>query len=250
MKPAWCRSAKRTAIAILATSALLGACAASSPIEETAMTLPDAAPGGGDMQYLIAHRATASGEAGWPLLVFLHGRGETGGELANVKVHGPIKAAASMAEFPFLIVAPHLPVDAYWEPAAVLAVIDDVIERWPVDSRRIYLTGLSLGGHGTWATAVAAPTRFAAIVPISGRGHPGVACAIKDLPIWAFHGVLDAVVDEAGSRVMADAVRDCGGKPGLTLYPDAGHDAWTRTYENPKLYAWLLRHTRDEQKSN
>ena len=239
-----------TRLTAIVTSALLSACVTPPPIVEYPAALAGAGPGGQDMQYLLAHRATASGEAAWPLLVFLHGRGETGGELANVKVHGPIKAAASMAEFPFLIVAPHLPVDAYWEPAAVLAVIDDVVERWPVDSRRIYLTGLSLGGHGTWATAVAAPSRFAAIVPISGRGHPGDACAVKDLPIWAFHGVLDAVVDEAGSRVMADAVRDCGGKPGLTLYPDAGHDAWTRTYDNPKLYTWLLRHTRDAQKSD
>ena len=169
------------------------------------------------MQYLLAHRSAASGEAGWPLLVFLHGRGETGGELAKVKVHGPIKAAASMAEFPFLVVAPHLPIDTYWEPPGVLAVIDEVIARWPVDTNRIYLTGLSLGGHGTWATAAAAPARFAAIAPVSGRGDPDDACAIADVPVWAFHGVLDTVVD----------------------------DAWTPTYARPELYAWLLSHALD-----
>jgi predicted peptidase len=125
-----------------------------------------------------------------------------------------------------------------------MAVIRDATSRWPVDRNRIYLTGLSLGGHGTWNTATRYPDTFAAIAPISGRGTPQSACALVDVPIWTFHGVLDRVVAAADNQAMVDAVRACGGTPGLTLYPDRGHDAWTETYEYARLYDWFLSHQR------
>jgi len=211
-------------------------------LEDTGVATRD---DGSEMSYLAATPARLGPLAsGWPVIVFLHGSGERGGELSRVKIHGPLKAAAAIPDFPFLVVAPHLPVDGRWKPADVLAVLDDVERRWRVDAARIYLTGLSLGGHGSWATAADSPERFAAVAPISGRGDPARACALLDLPVWAFHGVADTVVDADGSQDMTDALEACGGNPGLTLYPDTGHDAWTRTYADPQFYRWLLSHKR------
>ena len=230
---------------------LADVCTASSTIEELGAVAKGAGPGGSDMSYMVAlPKGRSAPEAGWPVIVFLHGRGEVAGDLSRVKIHGPIRAAAAMPDFPFLVAAPHLETDDYWQAENVLAVLDDVEERWPVNPNRIYLTGLSLGGHGTWATAAASPKRFAAIAPISGRGDPKQACRLIDLPIWSFHGVADEVVDAAGNQAMVDAVRACGGRPGITLYPDVGHDAWTRTYSDRLFYEWLLSHARSNTVDN
>ncbi|NVM57487.1 MAG: prolyl oligopeptidase family serine peptidase, partial [Desulfobacterales bacterium] len=106
------------------------------------------------------------------------------------------------------------------------------------------LTGLSMGGYGTWSLALAQPERFAAVVPICGSGKPYLACRLKDLPVWAFHGALDKLVPPKESEKMVAAIKRCGGSPRLTIYPDAGHDSWTRTYDNPELYEWLLSNVR------
>ncbi len=204
-------------------------------------------PGDRNIVYFVQlPKGTAAGAGRWPLLVFLHGRGESGGGLRRVAVHGPIKASVGMDDFPFLVVAPHLPVDVSWDPEWVTAVVGDAMSRWPVDRDRVYLTGLSLGGHGTWDTAARYPDMFAAIAPVSGRGDQERACSLAGLPIWSFHGVLDDIVAASDNQAMVDAVRRCGGEPGLTLYPDTGHDAWTGTYDDPRLYAWLLSHSRND----
>ena len=124
-------------------------------------------------------------------------------------------------------------------------MLDDVLSRYPADAERVYLTGLSMGGFGTWALAARSPERFAAIVPICGGGLPGKAGRLKDLPTWAFHGGRDRVVRPELSKRMVDAMKAAGAKKvELTIYPDAGHDSWTKTYDNPKLYEWLLKHKR------
>ncbi|MFB0516806.1 MAG: alpha/beta hydrolase-fold protein, partial [Candidatus Neomarinimicrobiota bacterium] len=112
--------------------------------------------------------------------------------------------------------------------------------------RRIYLTGLSMGGYGTWSLALAQPERFAAIAPICGGGDRRQACRLKDLPVWAFHGARDKVVPVRRTKRMVRAIEKCGGSPRLTIYLDAGHDSWTRTYDNPELYEWLLSNVREE----
>lgn len=178
----------------------------------------------------------------WPLLVFLHGSGERGTDVEKVKVHGPPKLLANGRALPFIVISPLLGKDRSWAPDELIALIDAAILRLPVDRVRIYLTGLSLGGYGAWETAAAHPGRFAAIAPVAGRGDPARACRLKDMPIWSFHGDADAVVPLAGNARMVDAVKACGGNPILTVYPGVGHDSWSATYDNPELYAWLLKH--------
>jgi predicted peptidase len=183
----------------------------------------------------------------WPLILFLHGAGGSGNDLSRVKVHGPPKIVETKKDFPFIVVSPQSPRFG-WDSDALNALVDEVIANYRVDKDRVYLTGLSMGGFGTWALAAAHPEKFAAIVPICGGGDPALAKRLKDLPIWVFHGAKDRVVPPERSETMVKAIRAAGGDPKLTIYPDADHDSWTRTYDNPDLYTWLLKHKRKTAK--
>ena len=204
---------------------------------------PAVAPGNYPYQLFLPRGYLESGDRRWPLLLFLHGSGERGDDLAKVKVHGPPKVADRRPDFQFVTVSPLLPADEDWDEAKLDALVDHVTARFRIDRSRVYLTGLSRGGHATWRWGAAEPDRFAAIVPVSGRGDPSQACRLKNTPLWAFHGDRDDIVTPFGSFAMVEAVRSCGGKPRLTIYADTGHDAWTRTYDDPALYAWLLEHS-------
>lgn len=180
----------------------------------------------------------------WPLILFLHGAGERGTDLEFVKRHGVAKLVEAQPDFPFIVVSPQCPADGWWSSELLAALLDEVERKYRVDKKRIYLTGLSMGGFGTWDLAMAQPHRFAALVPICGRGNPLRVHRIKHLPIWVFHGAKDRVVPLANSVDLVRALRKCGAKPKFTIYPDAAHDSWTRTYENPRLYRWLLETSR------
>ncbi|HXG47861.1 MAG TPA: prolyl oligopeptidase family serine peptidase [Methylomirabilota bacterium] len=189
----------------------------------------------------------------WPLLLFLHGAGERGTNLAKVATHGPPLLAKQGRSFPFIVVSPQCPAGETWSTPALLALLDDLHKRYRVDPRRVYLTGLSMGGFGTWALAAAHPERFAAIAPVCGGGDIVQVLlaegerrkALKSLPVWAFHGAKDPVVKAEESERMVRAFRDIGNSHvKLTVYPEAGHDAWTETYNNPKFYEWLLEQRR------
>ena len=126
-------------------------------------------------------------------------------------------------------------------------MINTTVATMQIDPTRIYLTGLSMGGYGTWHMAVTYPQKFAAVVPICGGGgwmygFPKRVCALKDVPVWAFHGALDPVVPLQASQDLVNALNECGGEARLTIYPEALHDSWTQTYDNPELYQWLLEH--------
>lgn len=190
----------------------------------------------------------------WPLLLFLHGAGERGSNVWLVAVHGPPKIVREKPDFPFIVVSPQCPAGRRWLDEEVLALLDDVTAKYPVDKQRVYLTGLSMGGYGTWSLGLSHPERFAAIAPICGGGDPLKALlpdpakveALRSLPVWAFHGAKDPVVRLVESERMVDALRRFGCKEvELTVYPDADHDSWTATYANPKLYEWLLNHRRE-----
>lgn len=178
--------------------------------------------------------------ARWPLLVFLHGAGERGDDLDQVKTHGPPKLIAAGQQFPMIVVAPQCARGSSWYPDAVADLTRDIMGRYHVDPNRVYLSGLSMGGFGTWATAARHPELFAAVVPICGGGRPEDANQLKQLPIWVFHGAQDSAVPLAASQQMVDALRVLGGNLRYTVYPNAGHDSWTATYDNPALYDWLL----------
>ena len=186
----------------------------------------------------------------WPLMIFLHGAGERGSDLNKVKVHGPPKLIERGKDLPFIIVSPQCPSGHWWptKVETVMALIDEIVEKYNVDESRIYLTGLSMGGYGTWAIACAHPERFAAIVPICGGGQPYLASRLRDVPVWAFHGEKDPVVPVRESQRMVAVVNAAGGNARLTVYPDAQHDSWTQTYDNPDLYTWLLSHTKPPAK--
>jgi predicted peptidase len=179
-----------------------------------------------------------------PLLVFLHGSGERGTDLEKVKSHGPPKLIEDGKKFRYFVLSPLCPKRRWWRPDDVVRLIDAVIAEHPVDADRVYLTGISMGGYGTWATAARHPDRFAALVPICGGGDPKTVDSIKHIPTWVFHGARDEAVPLESSQRMVDALKELGSKVKFTVYPDAEHDSWTETYENPKLYKWLLKQRR------
>ena len=195
-----------------------------------------------EMDYLLYLPKDYDEKDSWPLVLFLHGAGERGDDLELVKKHGPPKMIANGHEFPFIVASPQCKKDQRWEPLPLLALITDLESRYHVDPNRIYVTGLSMGGFGTWSLASFAPHKFAAIVPICGGGERWYARQLSHLPIWAFHGTADQAVPVERTKDMIEALKRTGGEPKLTLYEGVGHDSWTQTYENPKLYEWLLSH--------
>jgi predicted peptidase len=207
---------------------------------------------------------TADGKK-WPLLLFLHGLGECSDrDLSRVKIHGPPRFVDERPDFPFVVVTPQLPpppgykegvaytspqiiamAEKAWKPDELMQLIDHVVADLNVDPDRIYATGLSMGGYGTWRLVARYSDRFAAAVPICGGGEPEkMAKPLSRVPIWAFHGAKDPTVPLEKSQQMVDAVKRAGGDVRFTVYPDAQHDSWTATYNNQHVYDWLLEHRR------
>ena len=180
----------------------------------------------------------------WPTILFLHGSGERGSKLDQVKKHGIARIVEEQPSFPFIVASPQCPQNQSWSVPLLSLLLDEVISSYHVDPDRVYLTGMSMGGYGTWDWATAQPHRFAAIAPICGGGNPDEACNLKKLTVWAFHGALDTAVPLSASEVMIEAIKACDGNVLLTVYPEAGHDSWTQTYNNPELYEWFLQHQR------
>ena len=196
----------------------------------------------------------------YPLLLFLHGLGERGADNARQLKHGAgeFAKAENRRKYPCFVVAPQCPADKRWvrgklkspeyvmsatpsEPMALaLESIEKLAADLPVDQRRIYVTGLSMGGFGTWDVIERRPDFFAAAIPICGRGDPAHAAKLKNLPLWAFHGEQDPLVPVGRTKVMIEAIRKAGGTPKMTIYPGVGHDSWTATYANPEVLAWLF----------
>ena len=177
------------------------------------------------MDYLISLPKDYEKQEKWPLLLFLHGSGERGSQLDKVKVHGPPKLIAEGRELPMIVVSPQCPEEQWWNTDALLALLDSIGKTHKVDRERVSVTGLSMGGFGTWSLAARAPERFAALVPICGGGEPYWAERFAHVPIWVFHGAKDAAVPLVRSEAMVEALREKKGDPKFTVYPDAGHDS-------------------------
>ena len=177
----------------------------------------------------------------WPLLVFLHGGGEAGSDLAKVKAHGPPALVEAGERLPLVLLAPQSPhEDRMWDDEAVMTLIDEVLPSLRVDPDRMVVTGLSRGGMATWRLGMQHPDRFAGLVPIAGGGLPVYAFRLRDVPVWAFYGERDEAVAYEDAVRVAERLKSEGGAVTVTTYPDAGHvETWQRAYADPALWAWI-----------
>lgn len=184
-----------------------------------------------------------------PLLIYLHGAGETKiglDELAKRDIISCTKDCIDKKDFPFVVLSPETPIHG-WKPERVVRLLDEILadrtNRWNIDRKRIYLTGMSMGAFGTFHTACAFPDRFAAIAPLAGGGNPEEAPKLKNLPTWAFHGNADEIVAYECSSKMIEAMNNiqCV-EAKLETLEGAGHGIMCDVYSNPNLFRWLLKH--------
>ena len=201
---------------------------------------------GKDAPYYVFVPYDYKGDKAYPLILFLHGAGETDNEKKLLQVGLPPAIKKKEKSFPFLTVVPMALTKGWQADGAnakrALAQLDEVKKNFKVDDKRIYLTGLSMGGYGTWSLAAKYPDRWAAIAPICGGGNPKIADKIKDIPCWCFHGDADNAVKVELSRAMIKALKDAGGSPRYDEYAGVGHNSWDRAYATAELYDWFLSH--------
>jgi predicted peptidase len=196
----------------------------------------------------------------YPLIVFLHGAGERGDDNTIQLVHGMADLCTDemMARHPAFVIAPQCPNEQRWSNvdwsspsstlpeevsdslSATIELVDAMCEEFPIDKDRLYITGLSMGGYGTWDALARYPGKFAAAIPICGGGDPAQVEHIGDTPIWVFHGDQDEAVRVGRSREMVNALREAGHSPIYTEYEGVGHDSWTETYHNRLVWDWLF----------
>jgi predicted peptidase len=237
------RALMAVAVVVLATASPSRSLAAAA----TGLTdheLTDAS-GNGRLRFLVYLPETYGKEPArrWPLLLYLHGAGQRGTDLTIVRRGVLPRMLADRRDFPFVVLAPQC-AGEYWDLRLLVSLVELGKKQYAIDPDRVYATGYSMGGYGSFDLATARPDLFAAIVPICGGGDASRACALKAIPVRAFHNRDDPIVSVYESRRMVDAVKACGGDATLTIYPVPGHDAWTATYSDPSLFEWLLKQKR------
>lgn len=218
--------------------------------------------GGYKLQYRLLKPKDYDAKKKYPLVIFLHGAGERGDDNEKQLVHGMNDFASDevMTRYPAFVIAPQCPAGEIWggvgigrlakspppadklAPAldATLKTVESLRKEFPIDGKRIYMTGLSMGGYGTWDALAKRTELFAAAAPICGGGDTSQVSKFKDIPIWAFHGADDKTVPVERSREMIEALKGAGGNPKYTEYPGVGHNSWAQTYADPALYEWLF----------
>ncbi|MEM9528595.1 MAG: prolyl oligopeptidase family serine peptidase [Bacteroidota bacterium] len=201
---------------------------------------------GADTMFYLVNYPDGYGDSmeDWPLVLFLHGGGESGRNLNKVKKNGLTKHIADGQKFPFITLAPQNRfVRGFWDLAGLTQLLDHFEKNNKVDSNRIYVTGLSRGGLGTWMLAMQNQGRFAAIAPVCGAVPASYDIWIPSgLPIWVFHGAEDGLIHPSESINMVENLRakKINPLPKLTIYEGVGHNAWEPAYADPALYEWLL----------
>lgn len=199
---------------------------------------------GSEIKYVVFIPYDYKGDKPYPVILFLHGRGETGSDgERQVKVGLGPAIKKQEKSFGFIAIFPQAQKPSWRADSEdgkrAVAILDEVAKQYKVDPRRVYLTGLSMGGSGTWSLAAKYPEKWAAIVPICGWGDPNTASKVKDIPCWCFHGDADKAVGVEKSRHMVNALKEAGGKPKYTEYPGVGHNSWDKAYATAELYDWL-----------
>lgn len=192
------------------------------------------------VNYLLYLPPDYTSKKKWPLVVYLHGAGARGSNLELVRREWPPGQITLGKQFDFILLSPQCPADSWWAPELVAALTEYISNSLSVERDRVYLTGYSMGGNGTWATAIHDPSRFAAIAPLCARSDVGQAERLKNTPIWAFHGDKDDVMPIKAAQEMVDAVKDCGGHVMFTVFPGVGHGISGMTYQNERFFEWLL----------
>ena len=223
--------------------------------------------GGATLRYRLFSAKPDDSGAKPPLVLFLHGAGERGDDNAAQLQHGVAEFYKRQATHPCMVLAPQCPAESMWvqvdwsapkgagsfpstheQPLVLtLKVVDGLIASGQVDPDRIYVTGLSMGGFGSWYAAAMPGSRFAAVAPVCGGGDPDWANRYVGMPVWAFHGGEDRLVPASRSREMIEAIRAAGGEPKYTEYPAVGHDSWTQTYADDVFYNWLFAQRRRDR---
>lgn len=241
------------AAAVIATAAVLAATASRLPAAQDAKTgflkktFKNA--DGTESPYVVFVPAAYNGTKEYPVILFLHGAGETkGGSKQPVEVGIGPAIKKREKDFPFITVIPQSE-KRTWKAESddgkrAIAILDAVMKDYKCDPKRQYLTGLSMGGFGTWSNAAAHPNRWAAIVPICGGGNPADAAKIKDIPCWCFHGDKDTAVKVDLSRTMIDALKKAGGTPKYTEYPGVAHNSWDAAYAEKDLFPWMVQQSK------
>jgi predicted peptidase len=238
------------ALTALATVAATKPVPAPLPALEGVQTAQPAPEGGYSYQLFLPRGYGADTTQRWPLVIFLHGSGERGTDIELVKKNGPPKVIGAHPGSPFILVSPQLEdvPNNRWDAAKLDTLLASLRKTYRIDASRIYLTGLSLGGYGTWDWALRRPDLFAAIVPVAANSENQAAdpCVLKDMPIWAFHGDQDDVVDPLKGFAIVRAVDACKGsvRPRMTVYPQMTHGSWEPAYDDPAMWRWLLEQRR------
>jgi predicted peptidase len=247
--------ARAVSIAALTAAALAGTACDNQKPDQRRTTMTDSAPtgfvprsielDGHTYRYTIWVPPDYTSGRPWPAILFLHGKGECGDDGESHTRVGLGKAIRTHPErFPAIVVMPQMPEDRRWTEkpmqALALATLDATMSDYAIDPRRIVLTGLSLGGFGTWSLGARCPERFCALLPICGGGDPASAAGLARVPIWCFHGDADPVVPVERSREMVRAVQAAGGKVRYSELPGVTHNSWDAAYSNADVIAWML----------
>jgi predicted peptidase len=221
----------------------------------------------GTLPYRILSPSEAKPDVKYPLIIFLHGAGERGDDNSRQTHHGGSQFLNkdNRERFPAFVVFPQCPngrrwVEVNWGEAAshkqpeqpsepmslVMKMIPSLLTSLPVDPSRVYLMGISMGGFGAWDLAARQPGWFAAVVPVCGGADSSTAPLLVNTPIWAFHGDEDNVINVNRSRIMVEAIKQAGGAPKYTEYPDVSHNSWFKAFAEPELLAWLFAQQRPQ----
>jgi len=228
----------RTATLLLSAALTLGC--ATPPVAAPAASQTEQLAAG--LRYLLHLPAGYESRTAWPLILFLHGDGERGDDLALIKREGLPRILETLPDFPFVVVSPQLPRRGRWSVKSLGAVLDEILARYRVEPGRIYVTGLSSGAVTSLEMAIRYPGRFAAVAAVTASEIPDGLCGMKDVPAWIFHNAGDERVPAGRAKRLVRALEACGGEARFTLFPRDGHDAWTETYRHQELYDWLLAH--------
>ena len=224
---------------------LLEACAAQSRLIENEVKTVSTE----NLKYYLYYPEEYDSEVDkeFGLLLFLHGGGESGGNLEEIKENGPPKLLVEGKQFPFLVLAPQNPhKKKWWNTEAVVQLLDSVVETNRVDKKRIYLTGLSRGGSAAWELSTQYPDKFAAMAVVCGMAPLPYAHWIdRKMPIWVFHGDQDEVISVEESDKMVAKLKEMDYNVKYTRYKGVGHNSWSRAYTNDSLYKWFNQQKRD-----